>query len=96
MAEIDDAELTALRARLAAAEQVCMLYGWTGARRESDQDKALHEVWSDWVDLSGVSLLPEDHPELSDERIAELARKRDATRARVLARIPWKEAGSDA
>jgi hypothetical protein len=78
---------TGIRDRLRAAEEVCLLYGWTGACRDTDRDKALHELWSHWVDVSGVSMSPADHPEMSDERIAELARQRDATRASALARI---------
>jgi hypothetical protein len=74
-------------ARLRAAEEVCLMYGWTGACRDTDRDKALHELWSHWVNVSGASMSPADHPELSDERIAELARQRDETRARTLARI---------
>lgn len=77
----------ALLERLAAAERVCLMFGWTGSTGTSDHDKALHELWSDWVNLSGVSQLPRDHPELGDDRIAELARQRDEKRSRALARI---------
>ena len=71
--------------RLLAAELVCLMFGWTGID-DSPRGKATHELWREWVDISGVRLSPEDHPELSDERIAELARRRDETRARTLAR----------
>lgn len=78
---------TDIRARLEAAERVCVMFGWTAARMDSDRDKALHELWAEWVSISGVSTSPEDHPDLSDDRIAELARRRDETRRRTLARI---------
>jgi hypothetical protein len=74
-------------ARLRAAEEVCLMYGWTGASHETERGKALYELWSHWVNVSGVSMSPADHPEMSDERIAELARQRDEIRARTLARI---------
>ena len=81
-----NSQVETLRARLAAAEKVCVLLGWTTARNDTDQDKALHELWVEWMDLSGVSADPADHPELSDEHIARLARRRDETRARTLER----------
>jgi hypothetical protein len=74
-------------ARMEAAEAVCLMFGWTAARMGTDRDKALHELWRHWVQVSGVSLDPEDHPELSDVVIADLARKRDETRASTLAAI---------
>lgn len=83
----DQQETEALRARLEAAERVCVLYGWTAAGDGSTRSKALHELWVQWLDLSGVSLLQSDHPDLSSERIAELASHRDETRARTLARM---------
>lgn len=75
------------RARLAVAERVCTMVGWTHSRMETDRDKALYELWHDWTELPGVSVAPADHPDLSDDVIRQLARKRDATRARVLARL---------
>jgi hypothetical protein len=73
--------------RLHAAEQVCLMFGWTGSPGNSDRDKALFQLWREWVDLSGVSLDPAEHPELSDERITELAGKRDQIRTGVLAKL---------
>jgi hypothetical protein len=75
------------RTRLEAAERVCLLYGWSGIGGDSDRSKALREMWGEWADLPGVSLRPGDHPGLSDERIAELARRRDEIRARTLGRM---------
>ena len=95
MAEIDDAELTGLRQRLALAESVCVLYGWTGLRMDSDRDKALFELWSMWSKLPGTDVSPEGNPELTDTLIADLARRRDETRARVLASL-WQIPVEDA
>lgn len=77
-----------IRERLEAAERVCVLFGWTSASHDSDRDKALHELWSEWVDLVGSAFTgPDAHPELSDERITALARRRDRIREQTLARI---------
>lgn len=72
--------------RLTLAERACVMFGWTASRQKSDRDKALHELWSAWVDV-----VPDTRrmawPELSDAMVAELAAKRDATRAATLDRI---------
>ena len=72
-----------------AAEQVCLMVGWTGVDN-SERGKALTELWNAWYNeyqLAGGSSAPSAHPELSDERIRELAAQRDATVAATLARI---------
>lgn len=76
-----DAEIVRLKARLAAAELVCVAYGISPARHDSDREKATHELWSDWQELAQA-----DMTSLSDERITELARRRDAKRAEALRR----------
>lgn len=86
------AENEALRRRLAVAERVCVLFGWTAVHDASDRDKALHELWSEWDDLPDTDSSPAGNPDLTDELISQLARKRDETRARTLARI--REEGS--
>lgn len=76
--------------RLRLAEQVCLMFGWTGVGGNTDRDKALHELWVEWLrayEAAGGSTVPIDHPELSDARIEELARRRDEIVARTLARI---------
>lgn len=86
--EAAESEVARLSARLEAAERVCVLFGWTGARHDTDRAKALHELWAEWAGIVGAGFAgPEAHPELSDERIAELARQRDETRSRTLAAI---------
>jgi hypothetical protein len=55
------------------------------------REKALHELWRHWCDVSRASLSPADHPELGDERLAGLARRRDETVARTLAAIRERE-----
>lgn len=75
--------------RLKAAEDVAVLYGWTGdGNGNSPRGKALFEVWSRWYDLVGSAFLtPDAHPDLNDEEIARLAAQRDETRARTLAKL---------
>ena len=77
MAEIDD-----LRRRLAAAERVCYLVGISGARSESDRDKAATQAWMDWSHDYRPLVTP-----VSDKEIAELATRRDVIRQRTLERL---------
>lgn len=80
--------------RLKAAEDVCVLYGWSASTaHQSDRDKALQELWNRWHDTAGRDASSrERNPHLTDERIAELARKRDATREATLRRFFGDEA----
>jgi hypothetical protein len=66
-----------VRERLEAAEQVCVLFSWTGSYTDSPEGKALFELWRHWLGVSGVSVDPADHPELSRDRISELAARYD-------------------
>jgi hypothetical protein len=77
---------TELVARLRAAEDVCVLYGWTGFHTwPTERSKALQELWYKWHDLAGPHVCDRtEHPHLTDEYIVELARKRDATREEML------------
>lgn len=75
-----------LEARLVLAEDVCVLYGWTGGGPETDRDKALYMLWSEWVRATGGGDR-QSHPHLTDEHIARLAAERDAIRERTLGRI---------
>jgi hypothetical protein len=74
--------------RLHVAERALLLFGWTAYRAETDREKALHELWSEWQDLVPDAFVdPKSHPDLSDKAIAPLARCRDATVAATLAKI---------
>lgn len=76
-------EVHRLRLRVAAAEQVCVIFGWTAAAGTSDRDKAVEQAWQDWADAYGAfSPTPEWR-----ERVKELARRRDEIRAQALAKI---------
>jgi uncharacterized protein YbaA (DUF1428 family) len=70
--------------RLKAAEDVCVMFAWTQARYVTDRDKAAHELWRRWTAASGNDCSKKRNPHLTDELIAELAAKRDATRAATL------------
>lgn len=77
-----------LLARLEAAERVCLMVGWSAADTVTDRGKAKHELWAEWLAIyesQGGSPSPKAHPDLSDERIRDLAARRDATVQRTLA-----------
>ena len=79
----------ALAERLEAAELVCLMVGWSAADN-SQRGKARHELWRAWRRLyegQGGSILPKDHPELSDDRIRALADERDGIVAATLAKL---------
>ncbi len=75
-------EIDRLRKRVAAAEDVACLVGWTAHREETVREKALYELWLRWVQLPEVSSNAADWPHLSDEALEPLAARRDAARAR--------------
>jgi hypothetical protein len=88
VAEPLEREIEALKGRLKAAETYCVLSGWQGSRMATDEEKALHQLWSEWATIAGSEFTgPGAHPELSGAEIAKLARKRDEIRARTLAAI---------
>ena len=72
-----------LRERLAVAETVCTIFGWTGTRTDGERDKAVSQAWQEWAIAYGS---PKPTPEW-DERVTELAAKRDEIRNRTLAAI---------
>jgi len=82
-----------LEVRLGAAEDLCVMWAWTPTQG-SVRDKAAHELWRTWSEISGNDSSPESNPHLTDELIAELAAKRDATRAATLRHFFGPEEGS--
>ena len=74
-----------IKRRLAAAEDVCLMFGWTAARGYTDRDKAASELWMRWADLVGDGFTDPDGHEDLDE--VALAAARDAKRDQTLARI---------
>lgn len=76
--------------RLKAAENVCVMVGWTGTSsdpEESARAKAAAVLWHEWTKVPGVSTDAADHPHLTDAVIARLADGRDKARADARARI---------
>lgn len=82
--------ITPVLERLKAAENVCVMIGWTGTTsdpEESARAKAAAVLWHEWTKVPGVSTEAADHPELSDAVIERLADGRDKARSEARARI---------
>ena len=73
-----------IRERLEAAEMVCTLFSWTGSHTDYPEGKALFMLWRRWLQASGASVDPADHPELSRVVINDLAAEYDGRRAWTL------------
>jgi hypothetical protein len=71
-----------LRARLAAAERVCVLFGWTCAAGNSDRDKAVTQAWQEWHHAYGHVA-----PQPGDDEVMQLAARRDVIRNVTLMRL---------
>lgn len=87
MSATDPMEIGPLLRRLELAERALLVYGWTGTGSGSPRDKALYELWADWLHeyrRQGMDESPKAHPELSEDRINELAARRDAAVARFM------------
>lgn len=73
--------------RLAVAEDVCRMFGWSAVRAESERDKATSQLWGAWSDLAGPDATdPGRYPHLNDEAQFALAVQRDLTRDTTLRR----------
>lgn len=85
-------ELDGLRERLAAAEAVCLLFGWSPSHATTDREKAAYMLWCHWADRVGNEFTaPSSHPELSKDVIRTLARARDAIRDKTLSKIRGRD-----
>ena len=74
--------------RLALAEAVCLMYGWSPCHDETERDKATHELWSRWANAVPKTFLDgRNHPELDDDAVAGLASRRDAIREATFGNI---------
>jgi hypothetical protein len=74
--------------RLRAAEDVCALVGWTGARHRSPREKALSILWNRWHDLVGPNAAePSEYPHLNDAGIQALAAQFDERHAREMEKL---------
>jgi hypothetical protein len=82
MSEIDE-----LRERLAAAEQVCVLVGWSAIGNQTDPlQRALTQAWLDWTHRPDVGQPDPQSPEWQ-ARVQDLANRRTATRTLTLGRL---------
>lgn len=76
----------------AAAHRVCVLFGWASSLTpECDRDKALHQAWIEWRELTG----PTELTPVWDQLVSELAAKSDAGRDRVLMAIAARDPAGD-
>lgn len=82
--------------RLKAAEDLCVMFAWCASRNESPTDKAAHELWVRWTEVSGNSCSQAENPHLSESLITKLALKRDRTRRSVLAHFGLEGRTQDA
>ena len=89
MSAYDDMTREQLEVRLAAAERVCVVFGWTAATN-TEASKACHELWREWLRISGVPTGPRHNTELHD-MVPVLAAMRDAQRAETLRRLPRED-----
>ena len=92
------AEIGRLQERLRLAEHVCVMYAWSARiTHTTDREKAAFELWKQWFAFvdDPEFVRPERHPDLSDEYVTELARKRDIDRQRTLDRIAELQAAED-
>jgi hypothetical protein len=74
--------LDAALVRLAAAERVCVLVGWTAQTSNSDLAKALSQAWQEWHRDYGS-----EAEEPTDEEVLELAARRVVIRDVTLIRL---------
>lgn len=77
-----------LQERLDAAEQVCILFGWTGVADYSERGDATVQAWMDWLARYGHDRerAAATDPEW-DQRVKDLARRRREIRETTLAKI---------
>ncbi len=67
------------------AEMIAVLYGWAPIHADTEREKALNELWREWADERDGYL--KDHVELTDGRIADLARRYDERHAVAAAAV---------
>jgi hypothetical protein len=81
----------AIEKRLALAEDVCRMYGWSPAhspRDATDREKATYMLWVQWHEAAGPSATrPDRYPHLDDDAVEALAAERDAVRSEAVRRI---------
>lgn len=76
--------------RLAAAEAVCLLYGWSAStRREGFRERATYALWSKWLAFVGGNAFafPKLHPHLDDDALKPIVQEDEELEAETLRRI---------
>lgn len=66
-----------IRERLEAAEQLCLMFSWTAPSESTRDGKACFQLYRRWLEVSGVIPERDQHPELSEDRLNDLAAQYD-------------------
>lgn len=83
-----EAELDKLRERLEAAEQLCLMFSWTAPSETTRDGKACFQLYRRWLKVSGVVPERDQHPELSEDRLDDLAAEYDGKQTWTLRTEP--------
>jgi hypothetical protein len=63
-----------LAARVKAAEDVCVMYGWSAVREQTPRQRATHMLWKRWAAIVGPAFLgPSRHRDLNELEAAASA-----------------------
>jgi hypothetical protein len=85
--------------RLRAAEDVCLMYGWSATTYErTDRQIAAYELWRKWYALAADYAEPKNHPHLRDRALRPMIREHRERRAqtqKAISRIVVEEPGAN-
>lgn len=85
--DYDSLTLAELKRRCAAAESVCVLFGWTPSPSAGERGEALTQAWRQWTDLVEDSFTTPGRQWRIRNVIGHLAAQRRAIRAATLGRL---------
>lgn len=76
-----------LEARLKVAEDVCVLFGWTGARGDSERERAVSQMWMTWASMVGFEASDVTANRAINSMVPQLAAERSRIHSATLRRI---------
>lgn len=85
--DYDSLTLAELKRRCAAAESVCVLFGWAATPITGERSEALTQAWQQWTDLVEDSFTTSSRQWRIRNVIGYLATQRRAIRAATLERL---------